>query len=306
MLLSLVLLAVIALGYLAQATGLCMFKGVSEWKQGNKEHLMAILLSGAFVWVSTLFAYLVDIPFHFKIYESNTWFLLGGFLFGLGTAFNKGCGISTLTKLTKGDIKMLATITGWLTGWTIFAYWSPDRALIEAPLLQLTHYLLFSLISIGLVIWVSLGDSRRKKFWFSMLSIGLLSGFIYLYQPKWSPNALLSNLSKAFLDNQLHDWPSLEQYLFFIALLIGMFLGAWNKKKFLFVSSSFKYWILHLCAGILMGVGASLALGGNSVQLLLAIPTLSPAGFVSVAGILLGIWSGIYLQKAVIPIIVNN
>ena len=55
-----------------------------------------------------------------------------------------------------------------------------------------------------------------------------------------------------------------------------------------------------------MGVGASLALGGNSVQLLLAIPTLSPAGFVSVAGILLGIWSGIYLQKAVIPIIVSN
>ena len=297
MLLSLVLLAVIALGYLAQATGLCMFKGVNEWINGNKEHLMAILLSGVLVWVSTLFAYLVDIPFHFRIYEINTWFLLGGFLFGLGTAFNKGCGISTLTKLTKGDIKMLATITGWLAGWTLFAYWSPKRELTQAPLLQITHYLLFSLISIGLVIWVSFGDSRRKKFWFSMLSIGLLSGFIYLYQPKWSPNALLSNLSKAFLDNQLHDWPSLEQYLFFIALLIGMFLGAWNRKKFLFVSSSFKYWILHLCAGILMGVGASLALGGNSVQLLLAIPTLSPAGFVSVAGILLGIWTGIHIQK---------
>ena len=299
MLLSFIFFAVITLGYLAQATGLCMFKGVNEWKQGNKEHLMAILLSGVLVWVSTLFAYLVDIPFHFRIYESNTSFLLGGFLFGLGTAFNKGCGISTLTKLTKGDIKMLATITGWLAGWTIFAYWSPDRALTQAPLLQLTHYLSFSLISVGLVIWVSFGNKERKKLWFSMLSIGLLSGFIYLYQPKWSPNALLSNLSKAFLDNQIHNWPSLEQYLLFIALLIGMFLGALNQKKFLFISSSFKYWIFHLCAGVLMGVGASLALGGNSVQLLLAIPTLSPAGFVSVAGILLGIWSGIYLQKAI-------
>ena len=79
-----------------------------------------------------LFAYLTDIPFHFRIYEINTWFLLGGFLFGLGTAFNKGCGISTLTKLTKGDIKMLATITGWLAGWTIFAYWAPERGLIAS------------------------------------------------------------------------------------------------------------------------------------------------------------------------------
>lgn len=297
MLLSLVLLAVVALGYLSQATGLCMFKGVNEWKQGNKEHLMAILFSGVLVWVSTLFAYLADIPFHFRIYEINTWFLCGGFFFGLGAAFNKGCGISTLSKLAKGDIKMLATISGWLAGWTLFAFWSPERNLTQLPIHNFSHYLFFSSISIGLIIWVSLGNKKRKKFWFSMLSIGLLSGFIYLYQPKWSPNALLSNLSKAFLDSQTHSWPSLEQYLFFIALLIGMFLGAWNRNKFSFLSSSFKYWIIHLLAGTLMGVGASLALGGNSVQLLLAIPTLSPAGFVSVAGILIGIWSGIHIQK---------
>jgi len=297
MLLSLTLLAVIAMGYLAQSTGLCMFKGVNEWRQGNKEHLMAILLSGVLVWVSTLFAYLTQITFHFKIYEINAWFLLGGFLFGLGTAFNKGCGISTLSKLTKGDIKMLATITGWLVGWTIFAYWDPERGLTQAPLLEATHYLLFSSISIGLLIWVAFGDRKRKQLWFRMLSIGLLSGFIYLYQPKWAPNALLSNLSKALLDDQLHSWPSLEQYLFFIALLTGMFLGAWNRKKFLFIVSSVKYWILHLFAGMLMGIGASLALGGNSVQLLLAIPTLSPAGFISVSGILFGIWSGIQVQR---------
>ena len=121
MLLIFVLLAVVALGYLAQATGLCMFKGVNEWRKGNKEHLMAILFSGVLVWVSTLFAYLIDIPFHFRIYEINTWFLCGGFFFGFGAAFNKGCGISTLSKLAKGDIKMLATIVGWLTGWTLFA-----------------------------------------------------------------------------------------------------------------------------------------------------------------------------------------
>ena len=46
-----------------------------------------------------------------------------------------------------------------------------------------------------------------------------------------------------------------------------------------------------------MGVGASIAMGGNSVQLLLALPTLSPSGFGAIAGMLLGIWGGYYIIK---------
>ena len=306
MLLSLVLLAVIALGYLAQTTGLCMFKGVNEWRDGNKEYLMSILLSGVLVWVSTLFAYLVDIPLHFTMYKMNIWFLFGGFLFGLGAALNQGCGISTLGKLTRGDIKMLATILGWLAGWTILAYWSPDRGFVQIPIHKLSHYLLLGSISLLLIVWISFSNKRRKKLWFSMMGIGLLSGFIYLYQPRWSPNAILNQLSSALTENKLYNWPIFEQYLFFIALLTGMLFAAWRTNKFLFVPAKFQQWMVHFCAGTLMGIGASLALGGNSVQLLLAMPILSPGGFVAVAGILLGIWSGIHIQKHLIPITLNK
>ena len=48
-----------------------------------------------------------------------------------------------------------------------------------------------------------------------------------------------------------------------------------------------------------MGIGASLAMGGNSVQLLMGLPTLSAGSFEAVGGILLGIWSGLYINKRV-------
>jgi len=50
-------------------------------------------------------------------------------------------------------------------------------------------------------------------------------------------------------------------------------------------------------AGTCMGVGASLALGGNDSQLLLALPTLSPGGITSVVGMLTGIWLGLFIRE---------
>lgn len=299
MLIISVLIIICLLGYLAQTTGLCMVKGVNEWKAGNKEYLLAILFSGTFIWVSTLFAHLSNIQVSFMAYQMNSWFLCGGFLFGLGTAFNKGCGISTLGRLTRGDSRMLTTVIGWLIGWTILAYWSPEVTLIRKPLLGSIPYFLLVALSFIIIIWASFGDKKRKKLWFGMMSLGLISGFIYLYQPKWPPTALLNQLSKALLDDELNRWPSLEQYSFFIALLLGMLLAAWHTKKFIFVPSNIKHWLKHLFAGTLMGIGASLAMGGNSVQLLMGLPTLSAGSFEAVGGILLGIWSGLYINKRI-------
>jgi hypothetical protein len=50
-------------------------------------------------------------------------------------------------------------------------------------------------------------------------------------------------------------------------------------------------------AGACMGIGASLALGGNDSQLLLALPTLSPGGMTAILGMLIGIWSGLYIRE---------
>jgi hypothetical protein len=297
MLLPIALMLVCILGFLAQSIGLCMVRGVKEWKAGNKEFLLAILFSGILAWVAALFSYYADIPLNFRTYQISGWFLFGGFIFGIGTAFNQGCGVSTLGKLARGDSKMIATIMGWLVGWTILAHWPPAIDVMKNPLPGNITYLLLMFSSLALIIWTFLGNKQRKTLWFSMMGIGLLAGFIFLYEPKWPPSGLLNQLSSALIDNKTNDWPSLEQYFLFIALLVGMFFAAWRTNKFIFVPSDFKHWIEHLFAGTLMGIGASLAIGGNDSQLLLALPAFSPGGIVAVMGMLIGIWTGLFVRE---------
>ena len=81
-------------------------------KKGKPEFLIAILFSGVLSWVAMVFTSFADIPTNFKTFEVNIWFAVGGLLFGFGTAFNQGCGVSTLGKLTRGDSKMIFTILG--------------------------------------------------------------------------------------------------------------------------------------------------------------------------------------------------
>lgn len=297
MLLPIVLILICILGFIAQSTGLCMVRGVNEWRSGNKEFLLAILCSGILAWVASLVAYYADLPLEFRTYQINGWFILGGLLFGIGTAFNQGCGVSTLGKLARGDLKMIATITGWLAGWTILAHWQPTISLMKNPSPGNITYLLLMAGSLAIIIWASFGTKQRKTLWFSMMGIGLLAGFIFLYEPKWPPSGLLNQLSTALIGNKVKSWPSLEQYLLFFALLLGMFLAAWRANRFLFVPSNFKHWIEHLFAGTLMGMGASLAVGGNDSQLLLALPAFSPAGFGAVASMLTGIWAGLLIRE---------
>ena len=299
MLLAVVLILICILGFLAQSIGLCMVRGVKEWKAGNKEFLLAILLSGILAWVATSFANYADISLKFRTYQISGWFIFGGAIFGLGTAFNQGCGVSTLGKLARGDSNMFATIVGWLAGWTILAYWQPQTGVIKTTLPDNITFLLLIIGSFALIIWTFFGNKQRRILWFSMMGIGLLAGLIFLYEPKWPPSGLLNQLSSALTGDE-KKWPALEQYSLFISLLLGMFLAAWRANKFLFVPFNFKRWVEHLCAGTFMGIGASLAIGGNDSQLLLALPAFSPAGFGAVAGMLLGIWTGLLAREKLI------
>ena len=76
-----------------------------------------------------------------------------------------------------------------------------------------------------------------------------------------------------------------------------MFAAAWYTKKFEVIQSNWKQWFLHLMAGTFMGIGASLALGGNGSQLLLALPTFSPGGIIAVLGMIGGIWIGLFVRE---------
>lgn len=299
MLLLVAIFLVCFIGYLAQTTGLCMVRGVNESISGNHQFLFSILLSGVFSWVAILLSGYLNTPVEIPTYAPNWWFVFGGIVFGLGTALNQGCGVSTLSKLARGDLKMIVTILGWLVGWSVLSYWQPQIELVAVKHNSIIVNYSLIVLSLVILVWVLLGDNKRKRLWFSMLGIGFLAGFLFLYERHWTPSGLLHGVTSALLHNNQQAWPSLERYMLFIALLAGMFLAAWRTKKFELQGISLKAIVTHLVAGSLMGLGAAVALGGNDSQLLISLPSFSPAGFVSVLGMLVGIRLGLLVHKLV-------
>lgn len=286
------LILIAALGYLAQTTGLCMVRGVNEASSGKPLFLLAILFSGSFAWVSVLIAELMGLPVPFISYEVSVWAFIGGLLFGLGAAFNNGCGVSTISKLARGQLAMLATVVGWLIGWLLLTLIMPDQELLKFQFSQEWRYGGLIALSVLILAFTLRLNKADKKIGLSMLAIGLMAGVAFLYEPKWTPSGLLKDLSLAIWHSDQARWPSVERFMLMAALIGGMALAALSHRTFSFVFSSWRVFIRHLVAGILMGVGAAIASGGNDSQLLLALPALSPAGCATVLSMLVGIYLG--------------
>ncbi|GGO85746.1 hypothetical protein GCM10011348_35010 [Marinobacterium nitratireducens] len=292
------LLLVAVLGYLTQITGLCLVRGVREWSQGRPEVLISILCCGVLAWVVASIAPYVGATIPFLVFEPGPGFAIGGLMFGLGTAFNQGCSISTLSRLASGELRMLSTPLGWIVGWFSLTWWQPELDVRALPGPDSLHLAILFIASCGLAIRALRGDRSRQKLWFGMMGIGLLSGLLFLYEPAWPPGSLMQEQIAAVLDSDGHPPPALPRYALVLALLVGMSLGARRLNKLQLRSTTAGPLLLHLLAGTLMGVGAALAMGGNDSQLLLALPAFSPAGFLTVGCILAGIRLGLFILSS--------
>lgn len=286
------------IGYLAQRSGLCMIRGVTECRAGRPTLLLAMLLCGVCVWAFVPVAGLWHINIPHVRYQWHILFALGGLIFGLGTAANGGCSVSTLSRLARGDSHMLATVLGWVIGWCLWVSLAPASHYVSRIGTTSTVFIIFELLLWGAgTWWVIKQGSASRRLWFTIMGIGLLCGLMFVLQPYWSPSALVKHLADATLHKQASAWPSNERYLLLLAMVFGMLVAAWIGHRFKLQRVTLKLILLHLMAGTAMGAGASMALGGNDLQLLLALPAASPAALVTVASMLLGIYIGMLLRQ---------
>lgn len=274
-----------------------MVKGVNQAVKGKPMFLAAILFSGTFAWLPLFFA---DFSMAHSMPSSHqvTWFsAIGGLLFGVGAAVNHGCGVSTVSRLARGEMVMLATILGWLMGWILLASFIAKVESYVYVWPQHMYLIGAALLSILVVLALFRFNKENRKLWLSMLSIGMMASIVFLYERHWTPSGLLKDISLFIWYGDERQWPSRERFLLMLSLVLGMLIAAVYTRSFVVKWMTRRLVARHLFAGILMGMGAVLASGGNDTQLLLALPVFSPAGFVAVLFMLFGIYVGGVVSK---------
>jgi len=299
--LTLLLSVAVIIGYLAQRTGLCMIRGVTEFRAGKPTLLLAMLSCGFCVWLYAPVAAVVGIDIPYIRYDWHIVFALGGLIFGLGTSANGGCSVSTMSRLARGDLHMIATVTGWVVGWCLWLSWPFAYGRVtQLDTVSLPMIVVGFVIWLGVAYWAIRHSSASRRLWLTIMVIGLLAGLMFLLQPKWPPSDLVQHLASATLHKQADAWPSTDRYLILLALLTGMLVAAWITRRFVWQRIYLQRMVLHLLAGTAMGLGASMAMGGNDTQLLLALPAASPAAMLAVVGMLTGIYIGIVMRQPLV------
>ena len=117
--------------------------------------------------------------------------------------------------------------------------------------------------------------------------LGLSNGVLYAFHGSWAYTSTLQGGVERLMGA---DSGSLAvQWGLFAALLVGMGLSAWHRGSFRLDWRPSVSWTRNLVGGLLMGLGAALAAGGNDVLVLHGIPGLSPHAVPAYAALMVGV-----------------
>lgn len=285
--------AVLILGYLAQRIGICMVKATRLTLMGNPTLLFAILLSGAWIWLYSIAAYFNSWTLPFVRYEIHPVFIIGGFVFGVGSSINQACSISTLNQLAMGHIGKLMTVMGWFVGWFIWVELLRNKVFtIEytlKPALSINETMVIAVVTIITLIICVLKFRPSLKLMLGVLGIGLVSSVLFYLEPKWPPSRLLDDMGRSLVFGT--EMPSFLRIGLIVGLLAGMWIAVTINHNARIRLPRFRSLIRFLIAGTMMGVGSAMALGGNDTQLLFGIPASSPGALSALVFIFIGIVS---------------
>ncbi|WP_339516936.1 YeeE/YedE thiosulfate transporter family protein [Pseudomonas sp. RL_15y_Pfl2_60] len=288
------------IGWVSQRMGLCLVAAITMALNKRPTLFVALASCGLFgLLLTPLYQYIgVSLPFYQPVAPYQH-IILGGFLFGVSSVLNNGCSVGTLTKLARGDLSKAFTIIGWVIGIVLWYHLNMDMTAKQplTPSPSSFNYLL----AIGLVIasLLVLVRFQREKHYVSLsILLGLLTSALYTFEPQWTPSLLFYDLSKAVWIQQWHIHPT--RLGIFAMLVLGMYCFTIYRRTFDYRPINLLDSSRYLCAGTLMGVGASMMLGGNDSQILLVFPTLHLATTLPLLAICSGIVLSILLSKYIV------
>ncbi|MFY0731235.1 YeeE/YedE thiosulfate transporter family protein [Pseudomonas sp. NFX15] len=286
------------IGWVSQRMGMCLVNAMGQLLKRRPTLFVSLVSCGLFGLLLAPFYAWFDVSQPLFIPEVGYLSLVGGgLLFGLASVLNDGCSVGTLTKLASGNLNKGFTILGWVLGIVLWHRLNmlTEHRVLQMPMITTGHYWLV----IGIVLLILLFLIRihgDKHLVLSSLLLGALTSALYTFEPLWTPSVFFYDLSHMF-------WASGESLLssqrvaVFIMLLAGMLCYTLHRRTFSYqhfgLLTAGKHWL----AGVLMGIGASMMLGGNDSQILLVFPTLTWVGAVPLVSIVLGILVGVGVRR---------
>jgi len=307
-------------GYVAHRASICTVKAVVEIVSTGRAHMLsAFLRTAAWAIVATyLMIWITGIEPVAIRHNPGLDALLGGVIFGMGAAINRGCAFSTLTRLASGDLGMILTLAGLAVGFAAaFLYGVPTDA--SLPIGILDRPFGGDLIAdIGTALAGAWALYEIRRLWrgrdrrsgtralvmtphyrlsTAAVLLGLTAGALFFLDRDWVLAASVKNLTAA---NVIADrGVDFQGAAFLIAMTLGMALSAVLRGSFRVKAPGIGAILGSLVGGALMGYGAAIVPGGNDVLILHGIPLLLPHAIMGFVAMLVGVMLVVLLIRGV-------
>ena len=307
------------LGFAAHRSSVCTVKAVMELMTTGRVFMLASF------WRAALWVMAVDLvvywasgaqPISAPAVPLSVWPFVGGVVFGVGAAMNKGCAFSTLNKLGSGNLGMVATLVGFFLGAAMLIVFPmvPLTDLAEPlPALLMRRQDVAALLTVVLAVWAirqawrlwagrpggqgprRLLLSERYRLSTGAALIGLSAGTLFAVQGAWLYTSTIQSVAATIFAPDAG--PSFDRLLLFLAVLVGVGLSVWQRRAFRLQFPGPVTASRHFAGGMMMGAGAAMIPGGNDVLVLQTIPLLLPHAILAYLGVLLGIYLVIAAMK---------
>ncbi|WP_421546676.1 YeeE/YedE thiosulfate transporter family protein [Pseudomonas sp. QD4] len=285
------------IGWISQRMGMCLVKASEQLLAGRPTLFVALISCGLFgLMLAPVYRFSEVSLSLYSPGISYPLMVAGGLLFGVASVLNNGCSVGTLTKFACGNINKLFTIIGWVLGIVLWYYMRmmPEQKTILMPEISSRHYwLLIGVVALVLIFLV--GIHGNKHLVLSSMLLGALTSALYTFEPLWTPSVFFYNVSQMFWQADMAI--SARRIAVFVMLLAGMLSFTLYRKTFCFEAFTPSKAVVHLLAGIFMGIGASMILGGNDSQILLVFPALGVASSIPLVSIATGILVSLWWKK---------